>query len=57
MQSVLVSSNLMNEKKLNGLSDVMNKQLSRIDNELDELIIIHNGLYVPNNDSGEYNCT
>ena len=56
MQSVLVSSSLMNEEKLNSFSNVPNRQLSRIDDELYELIIVHNRLYVSSNDSGEHKC-
>ena len=57
MQSVLVSSSLMNEEKLNGFSNVPNRQLSKIDDKLYELIIVHNGLYVSSDDSGKHKCT
>ena len=57
MQSVLVSSSLMNKKKLNSISNVLNRQLSRINDELYKLIIVHNGLYVSSNDSGKHKCT
>ena len=47
----------MNKEKLNGFGNTLNRQLSRINDELYELIIVHNGLYVSSNDSGKYKCT
>ena len=57
MQSILVSSSSMNKEKLNSFGNMPNRQLSRIDDELYEIIIVHNGLYVSSNDSGKHKCT
>ena len=46
MQSVLISSSSMNKEMLDSFGNVPNRQLYKIDDELYELIIVHNGLYV-----------
>ena len=55
MQGVLVSTSSMSEEKLKDIGETPDCQLSRIDDELDEFIIVDNGLNVSSNDSGKHN--
>ena len=57
MQGVLVSTGSMSEEKLKDIGETPDCQLSRIDDELNEFIIVNNGLNVPSNDCGKHDGT
>ena len=57
MQGVLISTNSMNEEKLKDMGDTSDCQLSRINDELNEFIIVNNGLNVSSNDRGKHDGT
>ena len=57
MQGVLISTNSMSEEKLKDMSDMPDCQLSRINDELNEFIIVNNGLNVSSNDHGKHDGT
>ena len=57
MQGVLVSTGSMSEEKLKDIGETPDCQLSRIDDELNEFIIVNNGLNVSSNDCGKHDGT
>ena len=57
MQGVLISTNSMSEEKLKDIGKMPDCQLSRIDDELNEFIIVNNGLNVSSNDRGKHDGT
>ena len=57
MQGVLISTNSMSEEKLKDMGKTPDCQLSRIDDELNEFIIVNNRLNVSSNDRGKHDGT
>ena len=57
MQRVLISTNSMSEEKLKDMGETPDCQLSRINDELNEFIIVNNGLNVSSNDRGKHDGT
>ena len=57
MQGVLISTSSMSEEKLKDIGETPDCQLSRIDDELNEFIIVNNGLNVSSNNGGKHDGT